>query len=74
MAITTESNIKNIIKYKLEGTCLSIENVRGQGYDGDTAIFDLNKGVQVLISNEYQLALYTHCFWPFTKLLHLNGV
>lgn len=59
MTSTTGMAIRDAIKYKLEGIGLSIDNLRGQGYDGG-ANMAKNNGVQAFISKEQPLAFYTH--------------
>lgn len=59
---TTGASIKNAIKQKLEELGLSLDNLRGQGYDGGSNMAGKNNGVQALILNEQPLAYYTHCF------------
>lgn len=62
MTSTTGISIKNAIKQKLEDIGLSLENLRGQGYDGGSNMAGKNNGVQALLLNEQPLAFYTHCF------------
>jgi len=62
MTSTTGVSIKNAIKQKLEELGLSLDNLRGQGYDGGSNMAGKNNGVQALILNEQPLAFYTHCF------------
>ena len=40
--------------------CLSIENLRGQSYDGSSNMSGRYNGVQALICQEQPLAYYTH--------------
>jgi len=62
MTSTTGASIKNAIKQKLEELGLSLDNLRGQGYDGGSNMAGKNNGVQALLLNEQPLAFYTHCF------------
>lgn len=62
MTSTTGASIKNAIKQKLEELGLSLDNLRGQGYDGGSNMAGKNNGVQAIILNEQPLAFYTHCF------------
>jgi hypothetical protein len=62
MISTTGASIKNAIKQKLEKLGLSLDNLRGQSYDGGSNIAGKNNGVQALLLNEQPLAFYTHCF------------
>lgn len=62
MTSTTGTAIKDAIQHKLESIGLSLDNLRGQGYDGGANMAGKNNGVQALILNEQPLAFYTHCF------------
>ncbi|XP_008181234.1 52 kDa repressor of the inhibitor of the protein kinase-like [Acyrthosiphon pisum] len=62
MNSTTGLAIKNSILDKLKDIGLSINNLRGQGYDGGANMSGKNNGAQALIQNEQPLAFYTHCF------------
>jgi hypothetical protein len=54
--------IKNSILNKLKDIGISINNLRGQGYDGSANMSGKNNGAQALIQNDQPLAFYTHCF------------
>ncbi|KAE9522524.1 hypothetical protein AGLY_017071 [Aphis glycines] len=41
---------------------ISINNLRGQGYDGSANMSGKNNGAYALIKNDQPLAFYTHCF------------
>ena len=45
----------------IEGLGLSVDNLRGQGYDGASTMSGKNAGVQALIRQKQPKALYTHC-------------
>ncbi|KAL4108237.1 hypothetical protein QTP88_018472 [Uroleucon formosanum] len=62
MNSTTGLAIKNSILDKLKDIGLSINNLRGQGYDGGANMSGKNNGAQDLIQNDQPLAFYTHCF------------
>ncbi|XP_060881672.1 zinc finger MYM-type protein 1-like [Metopolophium dirhodum] len=62
MTSTTGLAIKDAILIKLKEVGLSIDNLRGQGYDGGANMSGKHNGVQSLILNEQPLAFYTHCF------------
>ncbi|KAF0713597.1 52 kDa repressor of the inhibitor of the protein kinase-like [Aphis craccivora] len=62
MNSTTGLAIKNSILDKLKDIGLSINNLRGQGYDGGANMSGKNNGAQALIQNDQPLAFYTHCF------------
>uniref|UniRef100_A0A2S2R1F9 Zinc finger MYM-type protein 1 n=1 Tax=Sipha flava TaxID=143950 RepID=A0A2S2R1F9_9HEMI len=62
MTSTTGASIKNAIKQKLQELGLSLDNLRGKGYDGGSNMAGKNNGVQALLLNEQPLAFYTHCF------------
>jgi len=62
MNSTTGASIKNAIKQKLEELGLSLDNLRGQGYDGGSNMVGKNNGVQALLLKKQPLAFYTHCF------------
>jgi len=62
MNSTTGLTIKNSILDKLKDIGLSINNLRGQGYDGGANMSGKNNGAQALIQNDQPLAFYTHCF------------
>jgi len=56
---TTGSAIKDTIVKQLECYQLSLKNLRGQGYDGDSNMSGRNNGVQALILEDQPLAVYT---------------
>lgn len=58
MTSTTGMAIRDAIKYKLERIGLSMDNLRGQGYDGGANMAGKNNGVQALISKEQPLAIH----------------
>jgi len=62
MNSTTGLAIKNLILDKLKDIGLSINNLRGQGYDGSANMSGKNNGAQALIQNYQPLSFYTHCF------------
>ncbi|KAL4126535.1 hypothetical protein QTP88_010756 [Uroleucon formosanum] len=62
MNSTTGLAIKNSILDKLKDIGLSINNLRGQGYDGGANMSGKNNGAQALIQNDQPFAFYTHCF------------
>jgi len=59
MNSTTGLAIKNSILDKLKDIGLSINNLRGQGYDSDANMSGKNNGAQALNQNDQPLALYT---------------
>lgn len=62
MTSTTGLAIKDAILLKLKEVGLSLDNLRGQGYDGGANMSGKHNGVQSLILKEQPLAFYTHCF------------
>ncbi|XP_008179014.1 52 kDa repressor of the inhibitor of the protein kinase-like [Acyrthosiphon pisum] len=62
MNSTTGLALKNSILDKLKDIGLSINNLRGQGYDGGANMSGKNNGAKALIQNDQPLAFYTHCF------------
>jgi len=62
MTSTTGASIKNATKQKLEELGLSLDNLRGQGYDGGSNMAGKINGVQALLLNKQPLAFYSHCF------------
>lgn len=59
---TTGRFIKDTICTEITKLDLSLENLRGQGYDGGSNMSGKFNDVQALIKLEQPLALYTHCF------------
>ena len=58
---TTGSGLAETIMTKLEGIGLSIDQARGQGYDGASNMSGKFSGVQAKIAEVQPLAIYTHC-------------
>lgn len=58
---TTGQCIKEAIKNQIKQLGLSIDNLRGQGYDGGSNMAGRFNGVQALIRQEQPLAMYLHC-------------
>jgi len=54
-------DIANAIVGCLEGLGLSLNNLRGQGYDGASTMSGKKSGVQKHIREKQPKALYTHC-------------
>ncbi len=54
-------DIVNAIVQSLEGIGLSLDNLRGQGYDGASTMSGVKAGVQAIIQERQPKALYTHC-------------
>ena len=54
-------DITNAIVGTLEGLGLSLNNLRGQGYDGASTMSGEKSGVQKRIRDIQPKALYTHC-------------
>ncbi len=57
----TGKGLVNTIKVKLQKLGLNLNNLRGQGYDGASAMRGIFNGVQAQIQAEYPTAIYTHC-------------
>jgi len=57
----TDENLANVIVQKLKELGLSLEFLRGQGYDGGANMSWKYKGVQARILNLQPKASYTHC-------------
>lgn len=51
---------REIVKF-LVNVGIDMENLRGQGYDGASAMAGKANGVQAAIREKYPTALYTHC-------------
>jgi hypothetical protein len=58
---TTGSNIANCLEDALIRFQLSLENLRGQTYDGAANMKGSYKGCQALITQKQPLAIYVHC-------------
>ena len=58
----TGVNIRDTIKAFLEENGLSLEYLRGQGYDGGSNMKGKTNGLQALLLQEQPLAFYVHCF------------
>ena len=61
-------DISNDIVSSLEGPCLSLNELRGQGYDGASTMSGKKSGVQRLIRNKQLKAIYMHCAGHFLNL------
>ncbi|XP_017250750.1 uncharacterized protein LOC108221379 [Daucus carota subsp. sativus] len=59
---TTSSTLKKKISDALTHYNLSIQNMRGQGYDGASNMRGEFNGLQALFLEECQYAYYVHCF------------
>ena len=57
----TGESIANAIKKKLNDIGLSIQSLRGQGYDGASSMSGKFQGVQAKLLEDQPLAFYTHC-------------
>lgn len=57
----TGEGLARVIEEKLTTLGLDLENVRGQGYDGASAMSGQFRGVQAVLKRKYPKALYTHC-------------
>ncbi|XP_063219757.1 52 kDa repressor of the inhibitor of the protein kinase-like isoform X1 [Bacillus rossius redtenbacheri] len=55
------AGLANTIKKNLVSLGLDMNRLRGQGYDGASAMKGEFRGVQAIIAEEYPKALYTHC-------------
>ena len=58
---TTAVTLKNSICAVLTANSLSIEDIRGQGYDGASNMRGEWNGLKALILNECPYAYYIHC-------------
>ena len=58
---TTGQKIAESIQSLLEKHGLDIQDMRGQSYDGASAMASEKRGVQAIIKQTNPLALYTHC-------------
>lgn len=58
---TTGDTIATGLLQLLDHEGLSVENIRGQAYDGAAAMSSDDCGVQSVIREKNHLALYTHC-------------
>ena len=61
LSTKTGVGIADVIKKKLKEIGLSIENLRGQGYDGASNMSGKFNGVQGKILEDQPLAFYSHC-------------
>ncbi|KAK4880622.1 hypothetical protein RN001_008768 [Aquatica leii] len=61
VSVTGES-LRNEIKQFFNDMGLTLDNLRGQGYDGGSNMPGKFNGLQALISQEQPKAFYTHCF------------
>ncbi|XP_076940665.1 uncharacterized protein LOC143609938 [Bidens hawaiensis] len=59
---TSSSTLKQAILSLLANNQLSIDNVRGQGYDGTSNMRGKFNGLKALILRDNPLAHYIHCF------------
>lgn len=57
----TGKHLSDAILNFLRENSLSVENIRGQGYDGASNMSSGRVGVQALIQNKAPLATYVHC-------------
>ena len=66
-------DIANSIIQSLEGFGLSLDGLRGQGYDGASTMSGVKAGVQAKILEKQPKALYTHCAGHSINLAILNS-
>jgi len=59
---TTGKFLKDSLCNFLDTIGLSIDNLRGQGFDGGSNMSGKFRGLQALIRQEQELAFYVHCF------------
>lgn len=59
---TDGETLANLIKQFLQKNNLSIQNIRGQCYDGAASMRGSYKGVQSRIRSENKFAIYVHCY------------
>ncbi|XP_072174513.1 52 kDa repressor of the inhibitor of the protein kinase-like [Diadema setosum] len=59
---TTGEHIASAIKKTIENVGLDIQHVRGQGYDGCSAMSSEAVGVQAIIKRSSPKAQYVHCY------------
>ncbi|XP_074658629.1 52 kDa repressor of the inhibitor of the protein kinase-like [Tubulanus polymorphus] len=59
---TTGLGLSSIIKKTLEAWGLSLENCRGQTYDGAGGMAGAQSGCAARITADFPLAVYTHCY------------
>ena len=57
-ALTLKKGIYSLLSQR----CLDIQNIRGQGYDGENNMRGMWNGLQALILNDCPYAYYIHCF------------
>ncbi len=67
------ADIASAIVQSLEGIGLSLDNLRGQGYDGASTMSGVKAGVQAIIQERPPKALYTHCAGHSLNLAILNS-
>ena len=67
------ADIASAIVQSLEGIGLSLDNLRGQGYDGASTMSGVKAGVQAKIQEKQPKALYTHCAGHSLNLAILNS-
>ena len=58
----TGEHLSNTILKEIESLGLSMDDCRGQGYDGAGAMAGSGKGVASRISQRYPNAVYIHCY------------
>ena len=59
---TTSLSLKKAIEVLLVSNGLSMQQIRGQGYDGASNMKGDIKGLKTLIMKESPFAYYIHCF------------
>ena len=59
---TTGQSLKEYLCKFLHAAGLSLDDCRGQGYDGGSNMSGKFRGLQALIRKEQELAFYVHCF------------
>ncbi|KAK4594273.1 hypothetical protein RGQ29_018096 [Quercus rubra] len=55
-----DTTLKKEIYFLLSQHCLNIQNIREQGYDGESNMRGMLNGLQALILNDYPYAYYIH--------------
>ena len=66
-------DIASAIIFSIENLGLSLNNLRGQGYDGASTMSGERAGVQARIRERQPKALYTHCAGHSLNLAILNS-
>lgn len=61
-ASTDGDSLTTLIKKVKSSNCLSINNIRGQYYDGTASMCGSYSGIQVIIRAENKLAVYVHSY------------